>query len=58
MLEMQGYVPSTYPKSYRPETRYTRLNRGKAILATTFGTQGLEKESALMVPILIPPDLI
>ncbi|MBE5981753.1 MAG: aminopeptidase [Paenibacillaceae bacterium] len=43
MLEMQGYVPFDSSKSYRPGDKVYQVNRGKAILATTFGTQGLEK---------------
>ncbi|MGC6173520.1 aminopeptidase [Lacrimispora sp. 38-1] len=43
MLEMQGYVPFDGTKSYRPGDKVYQVNRGKAILATTFGTQGLEK---------------
>ncbi len=43
MLEMQGYVPFDLSKSYRPGDKVYQVNRGKAILATTFGTQGLEK---------------
>ncbi len=43
MLEMQGYVPFDGTKSYLPGDKVYQVNRGKAILATTFGTQGLEK---------------
>lgn len=43
MLEMQGYVPFDGTKTYRPGDKVYQVNRGKAILATTFGTQGLEK---------------
>jgi len=43
MMEMQGYVPFDGTKTYRPGDKVYQVNRGKAILATTFGTQGLEK---------------
>lgn len=43
MLEMQGYVPFDESKTYNPGDKVYRVNRGKAILATTFGTAGLEK---------------
>nr|WP_314460895.1 aminopeptidase [uncultured Clostridium sp.] len=43
MLEMQGYVPFDGTKTYRPGDKVYQVNRGKAILATTFGTHGLEK---------------
>lgn len=43
MLEMQGYVPFDESKTYKPGDKVYRVNRGKAILATTFGTAELEK---------------
>jgi aspartyl aminopeptidase len=43
MLEMQGYVPFTSGKRYKAGDKVYYVNRGKAIIATTFGKEGLEK---------------
>lgn len=43
MLEMQGYVPFDRTKSYIAGDKVYQINRGKAIIATTFGREGLEK---------------
>lgn len=43
MLEMQGYLPYEGGKKYQPGDKVYFVNRGKSILATTFGTEKLNK---------------
>lgn len=42
MLEMQGYVPFDSGRSYKAGDKVYYVNRGKAIIASTIGTAGLE----------------
>ncbi len=43
MLEMQGYRPLEEGKEYKAGDKVYYVNRGKSILATTFGKAGLEQ---------------
>ncbi|MEY8354325.1 aminopeptidase [Lachnospiraceae bacterium 54-53] len=43
MLEMQGYLPFEAGKAYKAGDKVYLVNRKKAIIATTFGRQGLEQ---------------
>ncbi|GLC78238.1 aminopeptidase [Lacrimispora brassicae] len=43
MLEMQGYRPFEEGKSYKAGDKVYFVNRGKSIIATTFGKAGLEQ---------------
>lgn len=43
MLEMQGYLPFEGGKKYQAGDKVYFVNRGKSILATTFGTEQLNK---------------
>ena len=43
MLEMQGYVPFEEGKAYKTGDKVYLVNRNKAILATTFGKESLDK---------------
>lgn len=43
MLEMQGYTPFVTGKKYRAGDKVYLINRKKALIATTFGTEALEQ---------------
>ncbi len=43
MLEMQGYRPFAAGRSYKTGDKVYYVNRGKAIIATTFGKAGMEQ---------------
>ena len=43
LLEKKGYIPFEAGKSYEPGTKVYYVNRNKAIIATTFGRESLEK---------------
>ncbi|HCD44043.1 MAG TPA: aminopeptidase [Lachnoclostridium sp.] len=43
MLEMQGYRPFDAGRSYKAGDKVYYVNRGKAIIATTFGKAGMEQ---------------
>ncbi|MDR1770435.1 MAG: aminopeptidase [Hungatella sp.] len=43
MLEMQGYRPFETGRSYKAGDKVYYVNRGKAIIATTFGKAGMEQ---------------
>ncbi|WP_349945815.1 aminopeptidase [Lacrimispora sp. BS-2] len=43
MLEMQGYRPFETGRSYKAGDKVYYVNRGKAIIATTFGKTGMEQ---------------
>lgn len=43
MLEMQGYLPFEAGKTYQAGEKVYLVNRNKAIIATTFGQEGVEK---------------
>ena len=43
MLEMQGYRPFEEGKDYQAGNKVYYVNRGKSIIATTFGKAGLEQ---------------
>ncbi len=43
MLEMQGYRPFDAGKNYKTGDKVYYVNRGKAIIATTFGKEGMEQ---------------
>lgn len=43
MLEMQGYVPFVTGKKYKAGDKVYYVNRGKAIIATTFGKEGVDQ---------------
>lgn len=43
MLEMQGYLPFETGKTYTAGDKVYLINRNKAIIATTFGREGLEQ---------------
>lgn len=43
MLEMQGYTPFEAGRRYQPGDKVYFINRKKALIATTFGTQDLEQ---------------
>lgn len=43
MLEMQGYCPFEAGRNYKTGDKVYYVNRGKAIIATTFGKAGMEQ---------------
>lgn len=43
MLDMHGYLPFEAGKAYRPGDKVYFVNRNKAIIATTFGRESVEK---------------
>lgn len=43
LLEKNGYVPFNPSESYQPGDKVYFVNRGKSLIATTFGTEPLEK---------------
>ncbi len=43
MLEMQGYLPFEAEKMYQAGDKVYLVNRNKAVIATTFGREGMEQ---------------